>query len=181
MTSQALTDFENRLHLDLHQYLQNKQAVEERMPECPDVEAAWPALAQAYLPDGIREFNDYPNASLGWCMYLGMALAHFWDSDWARCTDVAALYRELREARGYDCLDEYIAEEVLHTPAPAQPDLGHTVAACASRTLSLLRHAPFEAGTPEAFHAYVACLHQLFLMGMALQLKTMGYHTERIQ
>ena len=31
MTSQALTDFENRLHLDLHQYLLNKQAVEERM------------------------------------------------------------------------------------------------------------------------------------------------------
>ena len=35
-------------------------------------------------------------------------------------------------------------------------------------------------GTKEAFLAYVACLHQLFLFGAAIQLKRMGYHMTRI-
>ena len=27
------------------------------MPECPDVADAWRKIAEAYLPDGIREFS----------------------------------------------------------------------------------------------------------------------------
>ena len=38
----------------------------------------------------------------------------------------------------------------------------------------------FEPGTKEAFKGYVACLHQLYLMGAAMQLKRMGYHMTKI-
>jgi hypothetical protein len=37
--------------------------VDERMPECPDVEDKWEEIAKAYIPDGIREFQDYPTFS----------------------------------------------------------------------------------------------------------------------
>ena len=37
-------------------------------------------------------------------------------------------------------------------------------------------HQRLEPGTKEAFNAYVACLHQLYLFGGAMQLKPMGYH-----
>ena len=60
--------FEDTLHEDLHRYLHSIKEVDERMPECPDVEEKWTAIAQSYLPDGIREFQNYPNASLGWMM-----------------------------------------------------------------------------------------------------------------
>jgi hypothetical protein len=41
-------------------------------------------------------------------------------------------------------------------------------------------HLRLEPGTKEAFTAYVACLHQLYLMGAAVQLKRMGYHMSKM-
>ena len=32
----------------------------------------------------------------------------------------------------------------------------------------------------EAFNGYVACLHQLYLFGAAMQLKRMGYHMTKM-
>ncbi|EJW95166.1 hypothetical protein EVA_16728, partial [gut metagenome] len=40
----------------------------------PDVENKWTEIGAAYLADGVREFNTYPTVSLGWCMFLGMAM-----------------------------------------------------------------------------------------------------------
>ena len=69
-----MEQFEEQLHQDLHQFLQSMKEVDERLPECPDVEDKWEEIAKAYIPDGIREFNDFPSASLGWMM-LGIAMA----------------------------------------------------------------------------------------------------------
>ena len=77
-----MEQFEEQLHQDLHQFLQSMKEVDERLPECPDVEDKWEEIAKAYIPDGIREFNDFPSASLGWMMYIGMAVAKFWDAEW---------------------------------------------------------------------------------------------------
>jgi hypothetical protein len=41
-------------------------------------------------------------------------------------------------------------------------------------------HQDIEPGTKEALLGYVACLHQLYLYGVAAQLKRMGYHMTRI-
>ena len=62
---------EQELRKDLHQFLLSMNEVDERMPECPDVEEKWEKIAKAYIPDGIREFQDFPSASLGWMMYSG--------------------------------------------------------------------------------------------------------------
>jgi len=43
-----------------------------------------------------------------------------------------------------------------------------------------LMHQRIEPGTKEAFNAYVSCLHQLYLMGAAMQLKRMGYHMTKM-
>ena len=32
----------------------------------------------------------------------------------------------------------------------------------------------------EAFNRYVACIHQLYLMGAAMQLKRIGYHMTKM-
>ena len=98
-----MESFEEQLRKDLHQFLLSMNEVDERMLECPDVEEKWEEIAKAYIPDGIREFQDFPSASLGWMMYIGMA-----------------------------------------------------------------------------FNGYVACLHQLYLMGAAMQLKRMGYHMTKM-
>ena len=171
-----MEQFEEKLRQDLHQFLLSVNEVDERLPECPDVEDKWEAIARAYLPDGIREFQDFPSASLGWMMYIGMAVAKMWDTEWEIYSKIDDVYAYMRGKRGYDGLDEYIREEVLLLAGADYVGLEKLVGECASRVYNALRRQNIEPGTREAFNAYVACLHQLYLMGVAVQLKRMGYH-----
>ena len=168
--------FEDLLREDLHRYLRSANEVDDRVPECPDVEDKWEAVAQAYLPDGIREFQDYPTVSLGWMMYVGMAVAKMWDTEWEVYSKLEDIYAYLRDKRGYDNMDEYIRQEVLLLGCDDYTSLERLVGECASRVHSALMRQRIEPGTKEAFHAYVACLRQLYLMGAAMQLNRMGYH-----
>ena len=68
-----MENFEEILRKDLHQFLLSMKEVDERLPECPDVEDKWEEIAKAYIPDGIREFQDFPSASYrhGCCQDVG--------------------------------------------------------------------------------------------------------------
>ena len=175
-----MENFEEQLRNDLHQFLQTLQEVDERLPECPDVEEKWEAIAKAYIPDGIREFTDYPSVSLGWMMYIGMAVAKMWDVEWEIYSKIEDLYVYMRDKRGYDAMDEYIREEVLLLEGEAYGALEKLVGECASRIYNALRRQNIEPGTKEAFNGYVACLHQLYLFGAAIQLKRMGYRMTKM-
>ena len=172
--------FEELLNKDLHQYLLSMKEVDERLPECPDVEEKWDDIAQAYLPDGIREFNAYPTASLGWMMYLGMAVAKCWDTEWDIYSKLPDLYAYLRDQRGYDNMDEYIREDVLLLKGDDYGATDRLVGECAARVHNALMHQQIEPGTKEAFYAYVTCLRQLYLFGTAVQLHRMGYHMTKM-
>lgn len=172
--------FEDKLHQDLHQFLLSMKEVDERLPECPDVEEKWEEIAKSYIPDGIREFNDFPSASLGWMMYIGMAVAKFWDAEWEIYSKINDLYVYMRDKRGYDGMDEYIREDVLLLEGWDYAAQEKLVGECASRVYSALRHQNIEPGTKEAFHVYVSCLHQLYLFGVAMQLNRMGYHMTKL-
>ena len=175
-----MEQFEVIIRQDLHQFLLSIKEVDERLPECSDVEEKWEAIAKAYIPDGIKEFNDYPTASLGWMMYIGMAVAKYWDSEWEIYSKIDDLYAYMRDKRGYDSMDEYIREEVLLLSGIDYTVLEKLTGECSSRVYNLMRHQNIEAGTKEAFNAYVSCLHQLYLFGAAIQLNRMGYHMTKM-
>ena len=82
---------------DLHQYLLSIGMVDERLPEAQDIEELWQKIGESYLPDGMREFHDYPTVSLGWMMFVGMAIAKYWDTDWELYSKVDDLYKYLRD------------------------------------------------------------------------------------
>lgn len=177
-----MTDrFEEAIHKNLKQYLLGVKAIDERMPECPDVTDKWEAVGSSYIPDGAREYRDYPAASLGWMMYIGMAVAKLWDDEWEIYSQIEDLYVYMRDKCGYDNLDEYISEDVLMVRGEEQERLAQMVDECATRVNYALMHEQIEPGTKEAFDAYITCLRQLYLFGMAVQLKRMGYHMERIR
>ena len=175
-----MEQFEEKIQQDLHQFLLSMKEVDERLPECPDVEEKWEEIAKAYIPDGISEFQDFPSASLGWMMYIGMAVAKMWDTEWDIYSKLPDLYAYMRDKRGYDNMDEYIREEVLLLSGVNYTVLEKLVGECASRVFHALCRQNIEPGTKEAFEAYVACLHQLYLMGAAMQLKRLGYHMTKI-
>ena len=177
---ETMEQFEDKLHQDLHQFLQSMKEVDERLPECSDVEEKWKEIAQAYIPDGIREFQNYPSASLGWMMYIGMAVAKFWDAEWEIYSKIDNLYAYMRDKRGYDAMDEYVREDVLLLQGVDYTELEKLVGECASRVYNALMHQRIEPGTKEAFDAYVTCLHQLYQFGAAMQLNRMGYHMTKM-
>ena len=70
------TDYDALIRANLSEYLKRKDEVDEHLPEAPDIEGLWSKIGESYLPDAIREFNTYPTVSLGWMMYVGMAIAN---------------------------------------------------------------------------------------------------------
>ena len=175
-----MDSLEELIHSDLRQYLLSMNEIDERLPECQDAESQWEAIANAYIPDGVREFQEYPVASLGWMMYIGMAVAKMWDDNWQYYAAKENLYLYLRDKRGYDAMDEYIRRDFLKLSAKDFAATEELVCECASRVHNDLMHQSIEPGTKEAFLSYVACLHQLYLFGVAVQLKRLGYHMTRI-
>lgn len=172
-----LDNYEKKVAESLQTYLKTKELITPMLPECPDVEAAWAAVCQAYIPDGTREFNNYPQVSLGWMMYIGMAVAQMWDIDWQAYED-KDIYELLRTGRGYDEMDEYILEDVLGLQK--DDDLADIVYDCATISHRLLMTEGFEPGTELAFLAYVSTLKELYRAGMALWLTRLGYKMQAI-
>lgn len=173
-------NLENNLKQNLKEYLIYKKLVDEHLPEAPDIEALWPKIGESYLPDAMREFSQYPTVALGWIMYVGMAIAKYWDEDWELYGKVDDLYKYLRERIDFDHMDDYITTNVLALDEDGTKALRDIVAECAQRSYTLLRHSHLEPGTEEAFRGFIAAIHQMYLMGTAIELKSLGYHMTKL-
>lgn len=176
-----VTKFEDKVRKDLVEFLQKKGALDAHVPECPDVEELWGEIARSYMPDGAREFQNYPVVSLGWMMLVGMAMAYYWDTDWEKYSAQKNFYETLRDKRGYDDMDQTVVEDILGYKDEAAEQITSLVAECASRVFSILNHEHIEPGTQAALGCYIAALHQLYLAGMAMELNALGYHMTPLQ
>lgn len=173
-------NLEELFKFDLHQYLLSLKRVDEHLPEAPDLEELWSKIGESYLPDAMREFPKYPTVALGWIMFVGMAMAKYWDVDWELYSKVEDHYTHLRDSKDFDHMDDYICEQVLGLDEKEHKTLSGIVAECASRTLNLLTHQGLEPGTESAFRGFIAALHQMYLMGIAIELKSLGYHMTKL-
>ncbi len=173
-------DIEQAFHNDLHRYLVSINKVDERFPDAPDIEEQWQKVGEAYLPDAMREFASYPTVALGWIMFVGMAVAKYWDDDWELYSKVPNLYTYLRDRIDFDHLDDYVCQHVLLQDDAQHSATTRLVAECASRTYNNMLHLGLEPGTPETFRAFVAALHQMYIMGAAIELNALGYHMTKL-
>lgn len=177
LNQKYLDRFESDVNDKLAKYLISKDAVDTILPDAPDIMDRWEKICIAYLPDGVREFTGYPTVSLGWMMFIGMAVAKMWDEDWEMYSKFEDIYKSiLLKGRGYDSMDDYICQEILRLDKNEELRVSDLVGDTASMVHTLLMHEGFEAGTPTAFNAYVRCLHQLYYFGAAVELKRLGYH-----
>ena len=165
---------------DLYQYLTSLDRVDQHLPEAPDLEALWAKIGESYLPDALREWNQYPTVAMGWIMYIGMAMAKYWDMDWELYSKVDDLYKYLRDRIDFDHMDDYICEKVLLLDSNEHQALTKVVAECSARTVSKLTHIGLQPGSEKAFRGFIAALHQMYLMGIAIELKALGYHMTKM-
>ena len=172
---------EQKFHDDLYGYLRTLDLVDERMPEAPDLDDLWFKIGQSYMADGIREYNTgYPSVALGWMMFIGMAVAKYWDVEWEVYGKVPDLYVYLRDRIDFDHMDDYILDKVLCLDADSRKKMNDAVAESASRTYNMMSHMCLEPGTAAAMRAFTAALHQKYVMGVAVELKALGYHMTKL-
>ena len=172
---------EQRFHDDLYGYLRTLDLVDERMPEAPDLDDLWFKIGQSYMTDGIREYNTgYPSVALGWMMFIGMAVAMYWDVEWEVYGKVPDLYLYLRDRIDFDHMDDYILDKVLCLDADSRKKMNDAVAESASRTYNMMSLMCLEHGTAAAMRAFTAALHQMYVMGVAVELKALGYHMTKL-
>ena len=140
----------------------------------PDIDQAWMRYAPSFFGDAVREFNKYPEFCLGCAGYLGMAVAYYWDKDWAKHGEEP--YASFQGKRGFDDMDDHITDDILRDRKHSVPAMQSTAA---SAYHFLMRESP-EPGTAEAYRMFLATVEVMFKMGAAIELCRLGYKFEKV-
>lgn len=172
-----LDKFEQTLTRELLKVATQQNRLGGELLPSPDLDDKWEQLAESYMADAIKEIAKYPTVALGWMMYLGMAVAHYWDTDWQLYGSMDNLYEFIRDKRGFDCMDEYIREKVIGIhPAEAEYfNLEEFVRISSTLCLTHIRREGVEPQSPMAFHIYVRSIHALYIVGSSVELHRLGY------
>lgn len=155
--------------------------LEGRLLETPDISDKWHGIDAEYVADALKEFAKYPTVSLGWAMYMGMAVARYWDEDWQIYSQLPNLYLHVRDKRGFDYLDEVVRAEILGLRDAAYTTCEDQVRSCAQFVLDQMRHEQIEAGSVMAFHVYARSIKVLYKLGAAVELRRSGYNLVAVE
>ncbi|MDD2961561.1 MAG: hypothetical protein PHR45_05715 [Muribaculaceae bacterium] len=148
-----------------------------------ELNACWHKSAPQYMADAVPEIPHYPTVAIAWATFYGLAAGSLWDSCWETVKEKDDLYLYLRNARGFDCLDDYVIEDILkllpenHTRAK---ELTSLIQDCAEIALNLIRKEGIEPQSIEAFHMYAKTTETMFKLGVSLSLFSLGYKYEKL-
>lgn len=178
-TKEYLDNYEDGLMQYLLRMLTSMGHQEGQLLETPDINDTWAKVYQSYLADAVGEIANYPTVALGWAMYLGMAVAHYWDDDWSIYGNVPNLYEYIRDKRGFDYLDEVVSGDILMLKGDECKQKQSVVLACAELTLSHIRAEHIEPQSPRAYYVFARSVSVLFRLGASIELKSLGYKFEQ--
>lgn len=179
--NQYLDNYEQGLMQNLLKMLTNMKMLNGQLLSTPDITEKWEQVAPGYIADAVKEIAKYPTVSLGWAMYLGMAIAHYWDDDWEFYGPKTNLYEYLRDIRGFDYMDEVVRGNILQLEGAAFDELETVVQSCSQQALAQIRHEQIEPQSAMAFHVYVRSIKVLYELGAAVELKALGYKFEKLK
>ena len=177
-----LDGYERRLQDSLVSLCTAYEMMGGMLLENDDIECKFTeALAQPYLADAVREYRQYPEASVAWAGYMGMAVAKLWDADWQAYQQVA--YTDLLGPRGFDDMDERIVQQVLGYTLDSEPArrIADMLSNCAVEALTMIRHENIEPQSPRAYYVFARTIQVLYRIGASIELYLLGYKLERLQ
>lgn len=177
-----LNRYEESLRKTLTEYLTGQGILEGRLLEVEELSEKWRTSAPSYMVDAVPEIAKYPLVAIAWAMYEGMAAAVLWDKEWPRYEGVEDFHKMLTEPRGFDCMDEYITEVLICLPLGSTEanKLEDLVRSTAERALSLIRKEQVEAQSVMAFHVFARTTKVMFDMGVAVELRRLGYNYVKV-
>ena len=175
-----LENFESRMTDELLRLCKQYDVLDGTLLMTDDIDARWEDLVVWYLKDAIPNIASYPTVAIAWAGYVGMAVAHLWDSDWAaHCKDE---YKSLYGPAGFDDMDENIVQKVLgfHLESQEAKNIEVMMRRLAETALTLIRRENIEPQSPMAFHVYARAIKVMYRLGAAIELKRLGYKFEQV-
>lgn len=171
--TKRLDNFELVLSDGLEKLCHSCGLFEGELLTSPDIDGAWDGYLEKYVADAVLNFNEYPEVAIAWAAYLGMGVAHNWDSDWKAHKDDA--YESYYGSRGWDDMDEHIVGDLLHLKEDWAKKVSDCLVGCADAALSLIRHEGIEAQTADGFYCLVRVYCVFFRLGVTAELSRLGY------
>lgn len=180
MNKEYLSDFETRLQDELLRLCTSANLLNGQLLASEDIDNRWHELAPEYMADAVPQIRDYPTVSVAWAVYLGLAVAKGWDTDWERCSQ--ANFQSYYGEQGFDDMDEHIVRDLLGLPldgyeARALEDI---IRRCAEASVTRIRHEHIEPQSPMAFHIFARACKVMYRLGAAIELKRLGYKFEKM-
>ena len=172
--------FEERLRTELISLCSQDGEMEGTLLRSDDIDAKWDEFARDYMIDAVHEFNNYPEVTLAWAAYLGMAVTRHWDENWRKHRSDA--YVSYYGVRGYDDMDEHIIRDVLGYALDSQKAvaLNSLTSRCAALVLTLIRREGFESQSVEAYYVLIRCVKVMYQIGESVELHRLGYKFQKI-
>lgn len=178
--TEFLDNYEKTLERGLLRVCSSAELLADELLESPDIDEMWDTYAKDYIADAVENFNDYSEAAIAWAGFLGMGVAHNWDSHWTfhRHDSYTSYYGR----RGWDDMDEHILHGVLGLDLQGKEakKISDTLQSCALATLGLIRHEGIEAQTATGFYALSRSYGVFFRIGAALELFRLGYKNVKL-
>ncbi len=175
-TIEYLNKYENNLMQGVLHLCTDLKLLEGKLLETPDISDKWHDMAPEYVADAVKEFVQYPTVALGWAMYMGMAVARYWDEEWQIYDQLPNLYLHVRDKRGFDYLDEVVRGDILGLKEGDYTSCEDKVRTCSQFVLDQMRHEQIEAGSVMAFHVFARSIKVLYKIGAAVELRRSGYN-----
>lgn len=133
------------------------------------------------MADAVPQIADYPLAAIAWAAYFGAGAAVLWDRE-----DIAKeenVYLRLRDARGFDEMDEY-ADYLMLDNGIKQADidkLEDALRSAAQSAETAIRKEGIEPQSVMAFHIFARVVKVFFVLGLSAALHLMGYKYEKVK
>ena len=176
-----LQNFEKGLAEQLTKMLSDKRLLGGYTFEVEELTELWHRLAPDYMADAVPQIADYPLAAIAWAAYFGAGAAVMWDKQTLKADENT--YLRLRDARGFDEMDEYVAYLMLDAGIK-QPDIDRVEDALRSAAISAqtaIRKEGIEPQSVMAFHIFARVVKVFFALGASITLHLMGYKYEKVK
>lgn len=176
-----LQNFENSLAESLTKYLSERSLLPGYTFEVEELAQMWHKCAPDYMADAVPQIADYPLAAIAWAAYFGAGAAVMWDKQ--QIAEEENLYLRLRDARGFDEMDEYVAYLLLDNGVK-QADidrLNDALHSAAQSAETAIRKEGIEPQSVMAFHIFARVVKLFFVLGLSAALSLMGYKYEKVK
>lgn len=172
--------FEQHLTNELLKQCTAAGLLKGQLLQSEDIDAKWKEYAPEYMADSIKEIAQYPTVSVGWAVYIGMAVACWWSRDWEGLKDQP--YKVLYGTEGFDNMDDHIVSDILGLPLQSKEaqKVVELVRQISETAVTFIRQERVEPQSRKAFYLFAHTTKVMFRIGAAIELFRLGYEWQRL-